>query len=88
MRVAARSGAAATLCHISPMVSRTARHLALLLIRGRIRTQSGASAVEYALVMVLIAVAIIVAVTVFGSSTAGLFRKSCSSLPLGGSSSC
>ena len=44
------------------------------------RDETGASAVEYALVMVLIALVIIVAVTFFGSRTTGLFRDSCDTL--------
>lgn len=43
------------------------------------RTERGASAVEYALIIMLIAVVIITAVTFFGQRTNGLFSKSCSS---------
>jgi Flp pilus assembly pilin Flp len=51
---------------------------------GRCRDQRGASAVEYALVAVLIAVVIIASVTVLGGRTSGLFQKTCESLPPAG----
>lgn len=38
-------------------------------------SDSGASSVEYAIVVSLIAVVIIVAVTVFGDNVAGLFER-------------
>jgi Flp pilus assembly pilin Flp len=46
----------------------------------------GASSVEYALIAFFIAVVIIGSVTYLGTSTSGLFTRTCSSLP--GSSSC
>jgi Flp pilus assembly pilin Flp len=50
------------------------------------RGERGASSIEYALIAFFIAVVIIGSVTFFGSSTSGLFTRTCSSLP--GSSSC
>ena len=44
------------------------------------RGQAGASSVEYALLVTLIAVVIIAAVTVFGQNVAGLFAKSATSV--------
>ena len=49
--------------------------------RARRGDERGASAVEYALVTVLIAIVIIAAVTVFGAKTNGLFQRTCSSIP-------
>ena len=49
-------------------------------------TDRGASSTEYALLAVLIAVAIFGGVALFGSSTAGMFERSCNELP--GSGSC
>lgn len=41
----------------------------------------GASAVEYAILMALIAVVIIVAITIFGESVSELFQRSADSVP-------
>lgn len=41
----------------------------------------GATAVEYALIMSLIAIVIIVAVVLFGSSLSGLFNRNATSIP-------
>jgi Flp pilus assembly pilin Flp len=49
--------------------------------RGRRGDERGASAVEYALVTVLIAIVIIAAVTVFAGKTNGMFQKTCASIP-------
>lgn len=43
--------------------------------------QRGATSTEYALLAVLIAVVIIAAVTLVGGKTAGLFQRTCDSLP-------
>jgi pilus assembly protein Flp/PilA len=45
------------------------------------RTERGASAVEYGLLVALIAVAIILAVTVLGGKLSNVFDKTSSSLP-------
>jgi pilus assembly protein Flp/PilA len=45
------------------------------------RTERGASAVEYGLLVALIAVAIIVAVQLLGGKLSGVFDKTSSSLP-------
>ena len=42
---------------------------------GTVRTERGASSVEYALLAALIAIVIVVAVTAFGSKTNGLFQR-------------
>ena len=52
------------------------------------RDERGASAVEYALLVALIAIFIIAAVTLFGRSTAGLFQESCDSVASTQSSTC
>jgi pilus assembly protein Flp/PilA len=44
------------------------------------RTERGASAVEYGLLVALIAVAIIVAVSLLGTSLSGIFSKTASSI--------
>lgn len=44
------------------------------------RAERGASAVEYAILVSLIALIILVAVAFFGQKTAGLFEKTCSSV--------
>ena len=51
----------------------------------RTRDERGASAVEYALVTVLIAIVIIVSVTAFGAKTSAMFHRSCESIPSAGS---
>jgi Flp pilus assembly pilin Flp len=56
--------------------------------RSRRGNERGASAVEYALVTVLIAVVIIAGVTVFAGKTNGLFQKTCASIPNYTSSTC
>ena len=45
------------------------------------RTERGASAVEYGLLVALIAIAIIVAITALGTKLSGVFNKTTSSLP-------
>jgi pilus assembly protein Flp/PilA len=47
----------------------------------RPRDERGASAVEYALVAVLIAVVIIGSVTLLGTRTSSMFKTSCESVP-------
>jgi pilus assembly protein Flp/PilA len=44
------------------------------------RTERGASAVEYGLLVALIAIAIIAGVTLLGGSINGLFRRTASSI--------
>ena len=46
---------------------------------SRHRSSRGATSVEYALLIALIAIAIVAAVTLLGNGTAGLFRESCDS---------
>ncbi|MEP7090592.1 MAG: Flp family type IVb pilin [Nocardioidaceae bacterium] len=48
---------------------------------AKARTERGASAVEYALITLLIAVVIIAAVTLVGGKTADLFQRACQSVP-------
>lgn len=48
--------------------------------RRQARTEVGASAVEYAVLVSLIAIVIIVSVQFLGVRTAGLFQKTCSSM--------
>lgn len=66
---------------------RAAAHLSTLLfvIQGRLdlqgRRDRGATAVEYGLLVGLIAIAIIVAVTAFGTSLAALFTSIKGKLP-------
>ena len=45
------------------------------------RDERGASAVEYGLLVALIAVAIIVAITLLGGKLSGVFNKTTASLP-------
>jgi pilus assembly protein Flp/PilA len=59
-----------------------------LLRRTLRRTEAGASAVEYAILVSLIAIVIIVAVAFLGRSTAGLFQKTCDSVASTQSSAC
>ena len=47
--------------------------------RRRQRSSRGATSVEYALLIAMIAIAIVAAVTLLGNGTAGLFRGSCDS---------
>ena len=49
--------------------------------RSRTRDERGASAVEYALVAVLIAVFVIASVTMLGTRTSAMFKSSCESVP-------
>ena len=44
------------------------------------RTEAGASSVEYAILVALIAIVIIVAVAFLGQRTNGLFQRTCSSV--------
>ena len=46
----------------------------------RTRSDRGASSVEYAILVALIALIILAAVSFFGQSTSGLFQKTCSSV--------
>jgi len=48
--------------------------------RLRQRTEKGASAVEYAILVALIAIIVLVAVAFLGERTNGLFVKTCSSV--------
>jgi pilus assembly protein Flp/PilA len=48
---------------------------------GMAKTERGASAVEYGLLVALIAVIIIVAVTALGGKLSGVFNKTQASLP-------
>ena len=57
-------------------------------LRARRDGQRGASAVEYAIIVSLIAVVIIAAVTFFGQRTNGLFRDSCTSLAAAQGTTC
>jgi pilus assembly protein Flp/PilA len=52
------------------------------------RRERGASSVEYALLIGLIAIIIIVGVTLFGQGTGGLFQKTCDSLASAQSTTC
>ena len=47
--------------------------------RSRRGSSRGATSVEYALLIALIAIAIVAAVTLLGNGTAGLFQRSCDS---------
>ena len=44
------------------------------------RTETGASSVEYAILVSLIALIILVSVALFGERTSGLFQRTCSSV--------
>ena len=55
---------------------------------GTVRTERGASSVEYALLAALIAIVIVVAVTAFGSKTNGLFQMTCDSVASAQGSTC
>jgi pilus assembly protein Flp/PilA len=48
--------------------------------RGRLQDESGATAVEYALIMGLIAAVIIVTVGLLGVTTVGLFNRPCTEM--------
>ena len=49
-------------------------------LTGMARTERGASAVEYGLLVALIAIAIIVAVTLLGTNLKGVFNKTANSI--------
>ena len=49
-------------------------------VAAKARTERGASAVEYGLLVALIAIAIIVAVTLLGGNLANIFNKTASSI--------
>jgi pilus assembly protein Flp/PilA len=49
-------------------------------IAGVSRTERGASAVEYGLLVALIAIAIIVAVSLLGTNLSGIFNKTANSI--------
>jgi pilus assembly protein Flp/PilA len=51
------------------------------IVASRVKSERGASAVEYGLLVGLIAVAIIVAVTLLGTKLAGVFDNAASKLP-------
>lgn len=55
-----------------------------MLTPPKTRDERGASAVEYALVTVLIAIVIIASVTVLGSKTSSMLQRSCESIPSAG----
>ncbi len=50
--------------------------------------ETGASSVEYALIVSLIAIVIIAAVALFGGNLAGMFHNSCDSIAATQSSTC
>ena len=50
-------------------------------LAAKAKTERGASAVEYGLLVALIAIAIIVAITALGGKLSGVFNKTTSSLP-------
>jgi len=49
-------------------------------LSAMVKTERGASAVEYGLLVALIAVVIIVAVTLLGNNLSGIFSKTASSI--------
>ena len=49
-------------------------------LAGRIKSERGASAVEYGLLVALIAIIIIAAVTLLGSNLSGIFQKTADSV--------
>jgi pilus assembly protein Flp/PilA len=51
-----------------------------IVLKGRAKTERGASAVEYGLLVALIAIIIIVAVSSVGTKLSGVFRKTSASL--------
>ncbi len=51
-----------------------------ILLVGRAKTERGASAVEYGLLVALIAIIIVVAVSSVGTKLSGVFRKTSASL--------
>ena len=54
-------------------------------LAAKAKTERGASAVEYGLLVALIAIAIIVAVTLLGKNLSGVFNKTATSIGSGGS---
>jgi pilus assembly protein Flp/PilA len=54
-----------------------------LQIAAKAKTERGASAVEYGLLVALIAIIIIVAVTLLGSNLSGIFNKTANSINSG-----
>ena len=56
--------------------------------RRRRRDQAGASSVEYAILVSLIAVVIIGSVTLLGGNTSGLFQRTCDSVASTQGSTC
>jgi pilus assembly protein Flp/PilA len=50
-------------------------------LQGMAKTERGASAVEYGLLVALIAIGIIVAVSTLGGKLSGVFTKTSNSLP-------
>jgi pilus assembly protein Flp/PilA len=52
-----------------------------IMLVGRAKTERGASAVEYGLLVALIGIVIVVAVTTLGTKLSGVFRKTSASLP-------
>jgi Flp pilus assembly pilin Flp len=54
----------------------------------RRRDESGASSVEYAILVSLIAIVIVVAVAFFGQRTASLFQRTCDSVSAAQSTTC
>ena len=55
---------------------------------ARRRIEIGASSVEYAILVSLIALIILVSVALFGEKTSGLFQKTCSSIASAQGSTC
>ena len=49
-------------------------------LAAKVRTDRGASAVEYGLLVALIAIIIIVAVTLLGNNLSGVFNKTATSI--------
>ena len=56
--------------------------------KERARSSRGASSVEYAILVALIAIVILSAVTLFGQRTSGLFQKTCASIASTQGSTC
>ena len=56
--------------------------------KERVRSTRGASSVEYAILVALIALIILSAVTFFGHGTSGLFEKTCASVASTQGSTC
>ncbi len=50
-------------------------------LQRRRRSETGSSATEYALIMVLIAVVIVTAVTFLGTTTVAMFHDTCEAVP-------